>query len=162
MAVLEAKNYINKAIISHIEKKNLAPEEMIDKIKGKVFVYLDDDQSVKNTPRIGYIKSNIKGHYYIIYCDSCNARCRKVYPTKINMNNDIQLKFLCGKCAGRKYERKKEYEKKALEYLLHPERMKYIDFDNIPLKDCLAILEAGFIKDKIRQRAEKNLSRYIN
>lgn len=161
MSVLEAKSFIDKAVTSYIKRKNLSPEEIIESIKDKVFVYMDDNQDIKASPRLGYVKSNIKGYYYIIHCDSCNARCRKVYPTKININDGAKLYLLCGKCAGKKYERRKEYEKKALDYLLHPEKLQYVNVNNLPLKECLAILEAGFIEEKIRERAYKNLSKYV-
>ncbi|KKP51746.1 hypothetical protein A3K01_03980 [candidate division WWE3 bacterium RIFOXYD1_FULL_43_17] len=160
MNILETKSYVESFIASSNGKK-YTPDEMINMIKKYTNITLGDENPVSGTPSLGYINSNIKGVYYIIYCDACNAKCRKSYPTILNINGNKVMKFLCGSCAGKKYERKKEYERKALEYLLHPEKLGSMNYRNLSLKQSLAILEAGFIEDKIRERAEKNASKYL-
>lgn len=161
MNTLEAKTCVDKLLSSSAGKKKYTPEEMIKMLQTSTRITLGDNDLIGATPVMGYINSNIKGVYYIIYCDSCNARCRKVYPTFLNINGNKVLKFLCNKCAGVKYERKKEYEKRALDILLHREKLQYLNPNNLSLKDGLAWIEAGFIEDKIRERASKNASRYM-
>ncbi len=161
MQVLEAKSYVERFLASSEGKKFNTPDEMINMISKYTNITLGDDTPVSGTPKLGYIKSNLKGEYYIIYCDACSAKCRKSYPTILNIGGSKVMKFLCGKCAGKKYERKKEYERRALEYLFHPEKLGSMNYRNLSLKQSMAILEAGFIEDKIRERAERNASKYL-
>ena len=160
MNILEAKSYVERSLASS-NGKIFTPDETINMIKDCTKITLGEEDPVSGTPRLGYLNSNIKGVYYIIYCDNCNAKCRKSYPTILNIAGSKVLRFLCGKCVGKKYERKKEYERRALEYLFHPEKLGSMNYHNLPLKQCMAILEAGFIEDKIRERAEKNASKYL-
>lgn len=164
MSPIEAKRCINDFLASSLGKKNYSPTELVDNVQKctRITVTMGDGDSVVGSPRLGYIKSNIKSFYYVIFCDSCNARCRKAYPTRMFINDAKVLKFLCGKCAGKKYERKKEYEKRALEYLFHPEKLGSMNYRNLSLKQSMAILEAGFIEDKIRERAERNVMKYLS
>lgn len=162
MNVLETKSYVERFLASSQGKKFNTPDEMINMITKYTNITLGDENPVSGTPRMGYIRSNLKGVYYIVYCDACNAKCRKSYPTILNIAGTKVMKFLCGKCAGKKYERKKEYERRALEYLFHPEKLGSINYRNMSLKQSMAILEAGFIEDKIRERAERNASKYLS
>lgn len=161
MNILEAKYYVDTFLASTVGKKDFTPDEIIKKIFENESMTVGEEHPITAKPKMGYIPSNIKGYYYIIYCDSCNKRCRKVYPLTINYNGTKVLRFLCNRCAGRKYERKKEDEKRALGYLLHPESIPYENINNMPLKQSMALLEAGFIQDTIRERAEKNASKYL-
>ena len=160
MNTLEAKSYVEKFKAS-TGGITYTPDETVNMIKKYTNITLGAENTVSGVPRLGYISSNIKGVYYIIYCDSCSAKCRKAYATVINIGGSKVMKFLCGKCAGKKYERKKEYERRALDYLLHPEKLGRANFNNLSLKQSMAILEAGFIEDNIRERAEKNASKYL-
>lgn len=162
MEILEAKQYVTRALSTMGAVHFHTPAETIDLVTKYTRITLGDEKTVSGTPKLGYIPSNIKGVYYVIFCDNCNAKCRKAYPTLLNIRGDKVMKFLCGKCAGKKYERKKEYERKALEYLLHPNKLAGLNYNNLPLKQCLAVLEAGFMEEKLRERAEKNVSKYID
>ncbi len=161
MQTLEVKSYVKRFLASSEGKKFNTPDEMINMISKYTNITLGDDNPVSGTPRLGYIKSNLKGEYYVIYCDACGAKCRKSYPTILNIGGSKVMKFLCGKCVGKKYERRKEYERRALEYLFHPEKLGSMNYRNLSLKQSLAILEATFIEDNIRERAEKNASKYL-
>jgi hypothetical protein len=162
MQVIEARNLVNTLLSSYKGEKIKNPEHIIDAVNkfSKITLGKDTDE-VSGSPRVGYIKSNLKSVYYIIYCDRCNARCRKLYPTKLNINSERVLKFLCNKCAGVKYKRKDEYEKRALDYLLHPEKLYNFNVNNLRTRDSLAILEAQFMEEKIRERAEHLTEKYF-
>jgi len=102
MQVLEAKSYVERFLASSEGRKFNNPDEMINMISKYTNITLGDDNPVTGTPKLGYIKSNLKGEYYIIYCDACSAKCRKSYPTILNIGGSKVMKFLCGKCAGKK------------------------------------------------------------
>ncbi len=162
MNTLEAKPYVERFLASIEGKRFSTPEETIEMIGKYTNITLGDESPTSGTPRLGYIASNIKGVYYIIYCDNCNAKCRKCYPTLLNISGAKVMKFLCGRCAGKKYERKKDYEKRALEYLLHPNKLAHLNYNNLSLRQSLALLEASFMEDRIRERAERNVSKYLD
>ena len=61
---------------------------------------LSDGFEGKFYPRFGSIKSNIKGEYFVIFCDSCNSKCRKVYIKTLTFESKNIIKFLCFRCAG--------------------------------------------------------------
>lgn len=161
MNILESKYYINQVLLSVKNKKELTPENIIELAKKSSNISIGTEAPVTGIPKMGYIKSNLKSVYYVIYCDSCNAKCLKTYPTVVNYHNDRKLLFLCNKCVGRKYARKKQYEKKSLDYFLHPEKLRNIEYNKLPLREVMAIMEAGYIEESIKKRAYTTASKYI-
>jgi hypothetical protein len=115
-----------------------------------VFYTLKHNPEEKFHPRIGFIKSNIKGDYFCIYCDSCNSRCLKATVHTLTFDSKEIIKFLCFRCSGKKYRRSTASEKKAFQLIQDPE--SYItNFSKFSYKDTLAFLEAEFLREQVRE-----------
>ena len=102
------------------------PSKIADLCSKSVFYNLKTNPEDKFHPRIGYIKSNLKGEYFVIYCDSCNSRCHKVYTYNFTLESKEIIKFLCFRCSGKKYKRRTVIEKRAFDIMAR--RENYIQF----------------------------------
>ena len=126
------------------------PLKIADLCSKSVFYSLKTNPEDKFHPRIGYIKSNLKGEYFVIYCDSCNAKCHKVYTHNFTLESKEIIKFLCFRCSGKKYKRRTVIEKRAFEIISNPE--KILSYSrNQSYKNTLAILEAEFLREEVRE-----------
>jgi hypothetical protein len=114
---------------------------------------LSDGSEEKFYPRFGYIKSNIKGEYFVIFCDSCNSKCRKVYIKTLTFESKNIIKFLCFRCAGVRYRRRTVSEKKAFQLITNPNSYHFISKSRH--SDVFAILEAEFIREEFRNNTQK-------
>ena len=114
---------------------------------------LNDGTNDKFYPRFGSIKSNIKGEYFVIFCDSCNSKCRKIYIKTLTFESRNVIKFLCFKCAGVRYRRRTVSEKKAFQLITNPNSYHFISKSRY--SDVLAFLEAEFIRDEFRSNNHK-------
>jgi len=128
-----------------ISLKNQVPEtdNLVNLCSTSIHYLLGEGSTEKFYPRFGYISSNLKGTYYVIYCDSCNAKCRKIHIKVLTFESKNIIKFLCFRCSGKKYRRSTASEKKAFQLIKDPE--SYINnFSKFSYKDTLGFLEAEF------------------
>jgi len=135
-----------------ISLKNQVPkiDSLIKLCSKSVHYVLGDGSTEKFYPRFGYIGSNLRGNYYVIYCDSCNAKCRKIHIKVLTFESKNIIKFLCFRCAGVRYRRSTASEKKAFQLIQDPE--SYINnFSKFSYKDTLAFLEAEFLREQVRE-----------
>jgi len=128
-------------------------ESLVKLCSKSIYYILGDGSDEKFYPRFGYIKSNIKGDYFIIFCDSCNSRCRKTYIKTLTFESKNVIKFLCFKCAGVRYKRRTVSEKKAFQLITNPNSFHFISKSRY--SDVLAFLEAEFIREEFRSNNHK-------
>lgn len=155
--MISARQVIQSAFIGTPELKDKDPEEVIRAISSSVQTKVIDRFTEKeiNAPiTVTYLKSNIKGNCYFIVCDICSARCRKAYLKEVWFNQNPVDKVLCGKCARIKYKRKTVEEKKAIDLVLHPEKMMTV-LKNRNFKNALIALEAWNLREKLEEKAER-------
>jgi hypothetical protein len=138
-----------------ISLKNQVPEtDTLVKLCSKSIHYLIGDGSTeKFYPRFGYIGSNLKGEYFIVYCDSCNSKCRKIHIKVLTLESKNIIKFLCFRCAGVRYRRRSVSEKKAFQLITNPNSYHFISKSHH--SDVLAFLEAEFIRDEFSSNNHK-------
>jgi hypothetical protein len=138
-----------------ISLKNQVPEtdNLVNLCSTSIHYILGDGSTEKFYPRFGYINSNLKGNYFVIYCDSCNAKCRKIHIKVLTLESKNIIKFLCFKCAGVRYRRRTVSEKKAFQLITNPNSYHFISKSRH--SDVLAFLEAEFIRDEFRSNINK-------
>lgn len=152
-------NYANvKDLVDNfkISLKNqvLKTDDLVKLCSKSIHYLLGNGSTEKFYPRFGYISSNLKGNYYVIYCDSCNSKCRKIHIKVLTLESKNIIKFLCFKCAGVRYRRRTVSEKKAFQLIQDPEC--YItNFSKFSYKDTLAFLEAEFLREQVREDLNK-------
>lgn len=154
MQWLSAKSGIDQYKASQREKVNVTPETLVEYASKSVQVFNTGHPEVVTSPKFDFIKSNLKGYYYTIHCDICNKRCRKVYSVTLPIEGQSYLKLLCYKCAGVKYKRKTVAEKFGLKLLRNPELLLEINIERLTGKNLMAFMEAQFLLDTIREKAE--------
>lgn len=142
--------------------RNAPPEEIAKAVSGTMQVQVKDtynEGELNAKVTLSYLKSNLRGYYFCVICDLCRARCKKAYVKKISISYIPVAKVLCGKCAGIKYKRKTEEEKRALEYIFNPQLAEQA-LENHNLKQSMIALEAFIIRRQLEERGERLVNRF--
>lgn len=153
-----ARDIIKEAFVAYPKLKKAAPDEVARVISGSIETQVKDNYSggeLKAKVTVGYLKSNIKGEYYVVICDICSARCRKAYVKKVVICNVPEAKVLCGKCARIKYKRKTPSEREALKLAYDPEKWDWVVQNSGNMRSCLLALEAMYVRDELEKKARK-------
>jgi len=152
MNFVKTKDLIDNFRVS-IKNPHQDSDTLIKLCSKSIHYILGDGSKDKFYPRFGSIKSNIKGEYFVIFCDSCNSKCRKIYIKTLTFETKNLIKFLCFKCAGVRYRRRTVSEKKAFQLITNPNSYHFISKSRY--SDVLAFLEAEFIREEFRSNTHK-------
>lgn len=150
MSPLYSHNVIQTALIGHPKLSQLSPDEIINTLNKVMTVQQGDDQF---RVKLGYQKSNIKGVYYLLLCDICNRKCRKVYCKKILTNSEPKKFVLCGKCAQIRYKKKTRSENLAIKLLINPKLYEYYASQKLTSNTAILLLQVDYLKDRIEKEA---------